>query len=85
MKIKLKLLLDQNTEESAKNHIIWIEQNSSIEKDLRELFKFFGENIAVSRTRRIHKYYRIKSPNLAILISVISTILEIIPESVVLE
>jgi hypothetical protein len=60
-----------------------IERDSKIEEDLKDLFKFFKESIEISKIRRLHKYYKIKSSNLAIIISLLSTILELIPEAVV--
>lgn len=79
----IKLNLSIGNEGNQKKHTLLIERNSDIEKDLIELFKFFDENVEIFRIRRIfHKYYQIKSSNLAIIISFLSTILEIIPESI---
>jgi len=82
----IKLNLSIENKENQKKHNLLIERNSDIEKDLIELFKFFDENVEISRIRRLfHKYYQIKTSNLPIIISFLSTILEIIPESIIIK
>ncbi|TFG07730.1 MAG: hypothetical protein EU539_04140 [Promethearchaeota archaeon] len=65
------------------NNIIaaWIKKDKIFEKDLLQLFHFFKENIQVSSKRRFHKYYMITSKNPAIMISFISALNELIPET----
>jgi hypothetical protein len=60
--------------------VVWIQRNSKFEEDLLQIFDFFKENINISQIRKIHKYYKISSETPAIMISLISSILEIIPE-----
>ncbi|TXT65038.1 MAG: hypothetical protein BAJALOKI3v1_140029 [Promethearchaeota archaeon] len=83
MILKLKCGFAQGIKESSNHHILLIERDSTIEDDLKALFKFFKDSIEISKIRRLHKYYKIKSSNLAIIISLLSTILELIPEAVV--
>ncbi|MBD3214632.1 MAG: hypothetical protein GF311_18620 [Candidatus Lokiarchaeota archaeon] len=83
MILKLKCGFAQRINECSNHHIMLIERDSKIEEDLKDLFKFFKESIEISKIRRLHKYYKIKSSNLAIIISLLSTILELIPEAVV--
>lgn len=82
MIVKLNLNLGTGIEG---NHILLIERNSKIESNLKDLFNYFEDDITISRIRRFHKYYRVKAPNLAIIISLVSTILELIPEAVIME
>jgi len=60
--------------------VVWIQRNTKIEGDLLQIFDFFKENVKISQIRAIHKYYKISSENPAIMMSLISTIHEIIPE-----
>ena len=60
--------------------VVWIQRNTKFECDLLQIFDFFKENIRISQIRVIHKYYKISSENPAIMMSLISTIHEIIPE-----
>jgi len=60
--------------------VVWIQRNTKFECDLLQIFDFFKENIKISQIRVIHKYYKISSENPAIMMSLISTIHEIIPE-----
>ena len=60
--------------------VVWIQRNTKFECDLLQIFDFFKENIIISQIRVIHKYYKISSENPAIMMSLISTIHDIIPE-----
>ena len=76
MILKLKI---KNTRKNNRI-VVWIQRNTKIESDLLQVFDFFNENIKISQLRVIHKYYKISSENPAIMMSLISTIHEIIPE-----
>ena len=58
----------------------WIQKHEDFEEDLKQIFEFFKSNIKISKKRRFHTYYRINSENPAIILSLFSTIQEIIPE-----
>ena len=74
----LKLKIKSN---KADNRIVvWIQKNTKVERDLLQIFDFFKENIKISQIRVIHKYYKISSENPAIMMSLISSIHEIIPD-----
>jgi len=81
----IKLKLKKGIDKKYSNIIAWIERNTEFEKDLIDVLEFFNENIKILLKRRIHKYYKIKTSNLAVMISLISTILEIIPEALIIE
>ena len=74
----LKLKIKSNRTDNR--IVVWIQKNAKIESDLLQIFDFFNENIKISQIRVIHKYYKISSENPAIMMSLISTIHEIIPE-----
>jgi hypothetical protein len=74
----LKLKIKPNRRDNR--IVVWIQRNTKFESDLLQIFDFFKENIKISQIRAIHKYYKISSENPAIMMSLISSILEIIPE-----
>ena len=73
-----KLIIKNN----KKGNIIsaWIQKRENFEEDLKQIFEFFKDKIKISKKRRFHTYYRINSENPAIILSLFSTIQEIIPE-----
>jgi len=79
MILKVKI---QNNKIKKKNKriTVWIQKKIEFGEDLKQLFQFFEENIQVSKQIRLHKYYKVTSENPAILLSLISTINELIPE-----
>ncbi len=79
MILKIKI---QNKKLDKKNKTIsvWIQKKKEIKDDLIQLFEFFKINIQVSERIRLHKYYKITSKSPAILLSLVSTINELIPE-----
>jgi len=81
----IKLNLKKDLDKKYSNIVAWIERDTEFEKDIVDILKFFNENIKISQKRRFHKYYKIKTSNLAVMISFISTILEIIPETLIIE
>ena len=58
----------------------WIQKHKEIEEDLKEIFEFFKDSIKISKKRRFHTYYCINSEKPAILLSLFTTLHEIIPE-----
>jgi len=79
MILKIKI---QNNKINKKNKriTVWIQKKKELKEDLKQLFQFFKENIQVSKQIRLHNYYKVTSENPAILLSLISTINELIPE-----
>jgi len=79
MILKIKI---QNNKIKKKNKriTVWIQKKKELKEDLKQLFQFFKENIQVSIQIRLHKYYKVTSENPALLLSLISTINELIPE-----
>ena len=79
MILKVKI---QNNKIKKKNKriTVWIQKKIEFGEDLKQLFQFFEENIQVSKQIRLHKYYKVTSETPAILLSIVSTINELIPE-----
>ena len=59
---------------------IWIERHKDFEEEITQLFKFFKDEIEVSRVKKYRNYYKVTSKNPSILLSLISTINDLIPE-----
>lgn len=65
---------------SSKKLIVWIHHSEKMTKELPQLFKFFGDRISVKKRLRVHKSYKITSENPALMLSLHSTILDLIYE-----
>jgi hypothetical protein len=60
--------------------IAWIQREKVTKPDLEQIIKFFKDQIQVSKIWKVHSYYRVTSENPAIIISLFSTLQELIPE-----
>ena len=65
----------------AKKIILWIQTPKQLKEDLNQVFKFFADNISIKKQIRVHRRYKITSENPAILLSLHSTVQDLIPES----
>ena len=59
---------------------IWIEKHEDFEVDIEQMLKFFEGQLKISHVQKLHGYYKITASNPAILLSLISTINDLIPE-----
>ena len=78
MILKLKIKLNHIT--NKKQIFIWIQKDKEFKKDIDQLLKFFKETTNIITVYRLHKYYKITSKNPAIMLSLLNTIQELIPE-----
>lgn len=74
----LKLIIKNN--KKGNRITAWVQKHKDIVDDLTQVFLFFKDNISVLEIRRFHKYYKITSENPAIMMSLFSTIHELIPD-----
>ncbi len=72
----LKLIIKNN--KKGNRITAWVQKHKDFEEDLLQIFLFFKDNINVSEIRRFHKYYKITSENPAIMMSLFSTIHDLI-------
>ena len=78
MKLKLKIKTDKKTN---KNRIYaWIQKKKEFYNEIQDILKFFNDKISISRLSKILPYYIITSRNPAIILSLFTSIQEIIPE-----
>jgi len=75
LKLKVKSKKSQN-----KSLIAWIQREKITKPDVQQIIDFFRDQITVSKIRKIHSYYKITSENPAIIISLFSTLQELIPD-----
>ena len=76
----LKIIIKNGKKNKNKRITIWIQKHEDFYKEIQQIFQFFKENIIISEKRRLHGYYKITSKNPAIMISLFSTVQDLIPE-----
>ena len=79
MIVKVKVKTDKK--HNKKVIITWIQKHKDFDKDIQEILKFFKDQVNYSIKSRIYEYYRITSNNPAIMLSLISSVHELIAES----
>jgi hypothetical protein len=78
MILKLKIKSIQFTNE--KQIVIWIQNQKEHRDDIEQVLQFFKENIKIKTVYVFHKFYKITSKSPAIMLSLLTTIQELIPE-----
>jgi hypothetical protein len=76
----LKLKIKSNHATNKKQIFVWIQNNKEFKNDIDQLLQFFKGNTKIKTVYKLYKYYKITSRNPAIMLSLLSTIQEIIPE-----
>jgi len=75
----MKLILKVK-DKKRKRLVAWIKKDKDFEDNLHQLFRFFNNKISISKISKIMKYYIISSENPGIILSLFSTIQDLIPE-----
>jgi len=76
----LKLKIKNNRKSKSKKICVWIQRHNSFNQDILQILQFFKDQILVSKKRKILPYYRITSDNPAVVLSLFSTVQDLIPE-----
>jgi len=76
----LKLIIKNNKKTGKHTLTAWIEKHKDFDSDIKQIFQFFKESVQISEKRRLHRYYKIKSDNPAIMMSLFSSTHELIPD-----
>ena len=76
----LKLIVKNNNKLKRNKIIVWIQKHKDFDNDISQIFQFFKNNIKISEKRRLCKYYKVSSDNPAIMMSLFSTLHDLIPE-----
>ena len=75
LKLKVKSKKNQN-----KSLIAWIQREKLTKADVQQVLNFFQDQIHLSKIRKFHSYYKITAENPAIIMSLFSTLQELIPD-----
>jgi len=78
MILKLKIKHDKKT--GRKKIYVWIQRHKDFKQDIEQIMHFFKDQVVLSKKRKILPYYCITSDNPAILLSLFSTMQDLIPE-----
>ena len=78
MIVKYRIKRDKKSKNN--NIIVWIQKQEDLESDIQQILLYFEKDIVIKTIRRFRKYYKITSNKPIIMISIISTLHEIIPE-----
>lgn len=76
----LKLKIKSYNKPKKTQLFVWIEKNKEFKEDVQQLIQFFNEQIQVKKRLGLHIYYKITSDNPAIMLSLLSTVQELIPD-----
>ena len=74
IKIKQKKKTKSNTIE------VWVQRKKELDKDLSQIFQFFESQLIYKSVRKLHPYYKITSNSPAMILSLISSLQELITE-----
>jgi hypothetical protein len=78
MIIKYRIKRDKKSKNNKMS--VWIQKREELENDIQQVMLFHKKDIKIKTIRRFYKYYKITSNKPIIMISLISTLHEIIPE-----
>jgi hypothetical protein len=77
MKLKLKI----NPKNRKKKMVVWIQKNKDLDDNALQICRFFKDEIKFSKMSRILRYHIISSSNPGVILSLFSSIQELIPET----
>ena len=63
-----------------KSIVAWIQKDNDFDDSLHQIFRFFKDKIRISKWSKITKYYIVSSENPAMILSLFSTIQDLIPD-----
>lgn len=78
--MKLKLKIKPNKQFKNKRIVAWIQKHSDFDNDVQQIFQFFKDQIRISKLSKFLRYYIVSSENPAIILSLFSSIQDLIPE-----
>jgi hypothetical protein len=80
MKMLVKVKIKQRKKSAGNSIELWIQRKKELDEEIVQLFQFFQNQLIYKNIRLIHPYYKITSKNPAMILSLISSIQELIPE-----
>ncbi|MFX0024075.1 MAG: hypothetical protein ACFE9S_17235 [Candidatus Hermodarchaeota archaeon] len=77
----IKTKVKSNKRDNNKTIIAWIQKHKDFDPDIQGILNFFKDQITYTLITRINVYYKITSDNPAIMLSLISSIQDLIAEN----
>ncbi|MFX0007820.1 MAG: hypothetical protein ACFFA7_07240 [Promethearchaeota archaeon] len=77
----IKTKVKFNRRNNTKYIIVWIQKHKDFDRDVQGILNFFKKQITYTLISRFHQYYKITSNNPAIMLSLISSIQDLIAEN----
>jgi len=74
----LKLKVKRNKKKSL---VAWIQKDKDFDDNISQVFRFFEDQIKISKLSRFTRYYIVSSENPAVILSLFSTLQDLIPET----
>ena len=80
-KLIIKIKIKPKNRNIIRNTIeLWVQRRKELDQDLKSLFQFFENQLNYKKIRRFHPYFKITSQNPAMILSLISSLQELIPD-----
>ncbi|MHA2283289.1 MAG: hypothetical protein ACXAC5_20805 [Promethearchaeota archaeon] len=73
----MKLKVKNNRKKSI---VAWIQKSKEFDESLHQIFQFFKDEVRISKWSRFTRFYIVSSENPAMILSMFSTIQELIPD-----
>ncbi len=77
----IKTKVKSNRKDNSKFIVVWIQKHQDFDDDVKAILNFFKDQITYTIITKINVYYKITSNNPAIMLSLVSSIQELIAES----
>ena len=78
MIVKIQIKRDKKSKKSKMS--VWIQKKTDVESDIQQVILFYKNDLFVKTARRYHKYHKITSDKPAVMISLLTTLNELIPD-----
>ena len=78
MIVKIQIKRDKKSKKSTMS--VWIQKKTDVESDIQQVILFYKNDLFVKTVRRYHKYHKITSDKPAVMISLLTTVNELIPD-----
>ena len=73
----LKLKVKNNKKKSI---VAWIQKDKDFDDSLQQIFRFFKDKVRISKWSKLTRFYIVSSENPAMILSIFSTIQDLIPD-----
>ena len=73
----LKLKVKNNKKKSI---VAWIQKDKDFYDSLQQIFRFFKDKVRISKWSKLTRFYIVSSENPAMILSIFSTIQDLIPD-----